>query len=251
MFKFFKEMKEAVQEGVEEAKEELKEEQEQEKLKSVDMLVELSEIPQEERFGTSLAAPFRTTAFMDWFTLFKSQRESKQEDVVPVHLYKYGNLEELDKDYVRNLKAQQEQSFDIENEADVLSIVQIFLLGIGISLNSLENIEPKYQPEELICFREGELLPAWSLSAAASTLVSGVELNGASKEYSLKIFSELLPYVQKKYSNWNEFGNDYIREDGLVNGGKKAVKQTSHTIYNLTFKFGSPWVQFPLENYQL
>ncbi|MGX6970667.1 hypothetical protein [Vagococcus bubulae] len=126
MFKFFKEMKEAVQEGVEEAKEELKEEQEQEKLKSVDMLVELSEIPQEERFGTSLAAPFRTTAFMDWFTLFKSQRESKQEDVVPVHLYKYGNLEELDKDYVRNLKAQQEQSFDIENEADVLSIVQNF-----------------------------------------------------------------------------------------------------------------------------
>lgn len=249
MFKFFKEMKDSVKEGIEEAKEELKEEQEIENVKNEQLFDELANIPKIERFATSLAAPFRTTAFMDWFTLFKSQRESKQEDVIPVHLYKYGYLEELDKDYVTSLKNQQEASFDIETQADVLSIMQSFLLGIGVSLDYLEDIEPKYQPEELICFREGKLLPAWSLSAAASTLVSGVEFNGVSKEHSLKIFSELLPYVQKMYSNWNEFGNDYLREDELINNEKKSVKQTSNTIHNLTFKFGSPWVQFPLEDY--
>jgi len=251
MFKFLKEIKEAFQEGVEEAKEELKEEQEKEKNRNIDVLNKLSEISQEERFGTSLAAPFRTTTFMDWFSLFKSSRELKEEDVIPVHLYKYGYLDELNESDIERLKNQQEGSFDIENEEDVLSITQSFLLGVGISLHSLENIKPKYQPEELICFKEGKLLPAWSLSAAASTLVSGVEFNGLPKEKSLKIFSELLPDVQKMYKNWDEFGDDYLREDGLINSEKKAIKQTDNTIYNLTFKFGSPWVQFPLENYQL
>lgn len=111
---------------------------------------------------------------MDWFTLFKSTRELKQEDELPVHLYKYGNLEELDKDYVRNLKAQQERSFDIENAHDVLSIVQSFLLGVEISLSSLENIQPKFPPEDLICFKRGRFLSTWALSATASTLVSGL-----------------------------------------------------------------------------
>lgn len=92
MFKFLKEIKEAFQEGVEEAKEELKEEQEKEKNRNIDVLNKLSEISQVERFGTSLAAPFRTTAFIDWFSLFKSSRELKEEDVIPVHLYKYGYL---------------------------------------------------------------------------------------------------------------------------------------------------------------
>lgn len=249
MFKFFKEIKESFMEGVEEGKQELAEEKEAEKAEVNKKLEMLSKLPDEERFGTSLAAPFRTTAFMDWFTMFKSIKESKQEDELPVHLYKYGYLEELDKNDVKSLKNQQEGSFDIEGADDVLSIVQSFLLGNQISLNSLENIEPKYQPEDLICFKRGRFLSTWAFSAAASTLVSGVEFNGVSKERSLEIFSELLPHVQKMYSTWDDFGEKYKQEDALINDGKKELKKTEDTIYNLTFKFGSPWVQFPLENY--
>lgn len=249
MFKFLKEIKESFKEGIEEGKQELQEEQELKKETSEQILKELTLISKEERFGTSLAAPFRTTAFNDWFTMFKSVRESKQEDVLPLHLYKYGNLNDLSEEHIEMLRKQQEGSFEIETEEDVLSIVQSFLLGIGISLKILENVEPKYQPYELICYREGELLPTWSLSAVASTLVSGVDFNGLSKEYSLKIFSELLPIVQEKYSDWEEFGKEYKKEDVLMNSSKKDIKKTTNTIYNLTFKFGSPWVQFHLEDY--
>lgn len=249
MFKFLKEVQKSFIEGLEEGKQEFQEEQQLKKKSSNQILEALHLIPKEERFGTSLAAPFRTTAFNDWFTMFKNIRESKEEDVLPLHLYKYGNLNDLKEEEIAMLKKQQEGSFPIVDEEDVLSIVQSFLLGIEISLKTLDKVDPKYQPKELICYRDGKLLPTWSLSAAASTLISGVELNGVSKEYSLKIFSELLPIIQEKYTNWNDFGQKYKEEDSLLNSNKKDIKRTENTIHNLTFKFGSPWGQFKLEDY--
>lgn len=249
MLKFFKEMKDAFNEGVEEARQELDEESKLENNETRQILEELALISKEELFGTSLSAPFRTTAFNDWFTLFQSIREAKEENVIPIHLYKYGYLNELNKKDVVMLRKQQDGSFYIENEDDVLSIIQSFLLGIEISLEALNNVEPMYIPSELICFKNETLLPAWSLSAVASTLISGVEFKGVSKVKSLKIFGELLPIVQKRYSNWCDFGNAYREEDAIINNKKKQIKYTAITIHNLTFKYGSPWVRFRLEDY--
>lgn len=249
MFKFINFVKESIKEGVEEGRQELKAEEELISKQTSITLDQIEVLPVEEIFGTSLATPFRTTVFMDWFALFKSDKMKKEENVIPIHLYTFGELGDFDKDTVERLNQQQKESFPVENAQDVLAIVKSFLEGLNIPMTSLDGVDKKYDSHELISFHEGELLPAWSLSAAASTLVSGVEFNGVSKEEALKIFLELLPIVKNRYKDWSEFGQEFASNDIIITNNKREAKRTYQTIHNLNFKFGSPWIQYPLENY--
>lgn len=81
-------------------------------------------------------------------------------------------------------------------------------------------------------------------------MTSGVQFENVSKEKALQIFTELLPIVKEKYPNWISFSRDFISQEQRTKvNGKMAQKQLENYVSYLTYKAGSPWVMFPLEEY--
>ncbi|BDR52536.1 hypothetical protein KIM372_04430 [Bombiscardovia nodaiensis] len=215
-------------------------------------LERIAGLPQAEIFACSLAAPFRASACYDWFSLFKSSRQDPDPTVVPFHLYSFGQDSGLTQEQADMLRQQQERSFGIERDEDVLKIGKNFLTLTGISLPSLDGVEEMPSPLDGFTFeREDDGVNAWLVSAFASLLVSGTECNGLSKEQAVQILSELAPVVLRNYQDWEQYAFDFLKTDQLLGINKgRGAKLLRNTVESLGFKSGSPWVRYPLSSYR-
>ena len=248
MFKF---LKDSFNEGREEARQEaLKEERDSEQERE-EILRRISALPEVEVFGCSLAAPFRASALQVWFTIFNKDREALDENVVPFPLFSFGSDDFLTAEQQEALKKQFTQSFSVTDPEEVLLMVKEFLGYINLDLVSLEELDlsenRRFPESEIVDIR----LDAWLLSAAASLLTAGVQFEGVSKEKALMVFAELLPVVREKYPNWSLFAKDFIAQEKRTKiNGRRTQKRLERDVSYLTYKAGSPWVMFPLEEYQ-
>ncbi|BDR55083.1 hypothetical protein KIMH_11940 [Bombiscardovia apis] len=215
-------------------------------------LERIARLHQAEIFACSLAAPFRASACYDWFSLFKSSRQDPDPNVVPFHLYSFGDSSALKQDQIDMLRQQQERSFGIEHNEDVLKIGKNFLSLTGISLPSLSNVEEMPSPLDGFTFdREDDGVNAWLVSAFASLLVTGTECNGLPKEQAVQILSELAPVVLRNYQDWEQYAFDFLKTDQLLGINKgRGAKLLHNTVESLGFKSGSPWVRYPLSTYR-
>lgn len=250
MFKFIKELKGSFNEGREEAKQEALEEERLNGQEKEEILEKISDLSKAEIFGCSLAAPFRASALQCWFTIFKKDKESLEEDVIPFPLFSFGGEEYLTEDQLDSLKKQLVESFSVTGSEEVLLMAREFLYYTNIDLEALAEIE---LPDDRKLPDDDELdiqLDAWLLSAVGALLTSGVQFENVPKEKALQIFAELLPIVKEKYPNWFSFSRDFIAQEQRTKvNGKMALKQLENYVSYLTYKAGSPWVMFPLEEY--
>lgn len=250
MFKFIKELKENFNEGREEAKQEAMEEERLRGQEKEEILEKISDLSKVEIFGCSLAAPFRASALQCWFTIFKKDKESLEENVIPFSLFSFGGDEYLTEDQQDSLKKQLAESFSVTGSEEVLLMAKEFLYYTNIDLEALAEIE---LPDDRKLPDDDELdirLDAWLLSAVGALLTSGVQFENVPKEKALQIFAELLPIVKEKYPNWISFSKDFIAQEQRTKvNGKIAQKQLENYVAYLTYKSGSPWVIFPLEEY--
>lgn len=90
MFKFIQELKDSFYEGREEVKQEALVKERIEDQERTEILGKISELSKIEIFGCSLAAPFRASALQSWFTIFKKDKESLEENIVPFPLFSFG-----------------------------------------------------------------------------------------------------------------------------------------------------------------
>lgn len=250
VFKFIQELKESFNEGQEEAKQEALEKEKFEELERTEILAKIDNLSKVEIFASSLAAPFRASALQCWFTIFKKDKESLDENVIPFPLFSFGGEEHIIEEDLDSLKEQLEKSFLVKGSEEVLRMAKEFLLYANIDLESLVEIEltkdRKLPAEWDLDIR----LDAWLLSAAASLLTSGVQFEDVPKDKALQIFAELMPIVKEKYPNWGSFSKDFIAQEKTTKvNGRMTQKQLSNTVSYLTYKSGSPWVMFPLEDY--
>ncbi|RBP98430.1 hypothetical protein CRD60_00750 [Bifidobacterium aemilianum] len=215
-------------------------------------LAAIALLPREEVLATSLAAPFRACACYDWFSLFKSNRKALDESLIPMHLYGFPSLEGLDQDKVDMLRQQQTLSFGVSSAQEVLETGRILLARAGMSLPSLDGVPTLERlPESLAASPDSDQPNAWTISAFSSLLISGVEFNGLAKDQAMGLFAELSPMVLDAFGDWGDYAEDFLTWDhamGMNQG--RAGKLLRNTVESLTFKYGSPWVRYPLESYR-
>lgn len=250
MFKFIQELKDSFYEGREEAKQEALEKERIEDQGRTEILEKISELSKIEIFGCSLAAPFRASALQSWFTIFKKDKESLEENIVPFPLFSFGGEDYITDEQLDSLKKQLEESFSVSGSEEVLIMAKEFLYYTNIDLEALAEVELS-NDRKLPANDELDIrLDAWLLSAVASLITSGVQFEDVPKEKALQIFTELLPIVKEKYPNWLSFSKDFVAQENRTKvNGRMAQKQLENYVSYLTYKFGSPWVMFPLESY--
>lgn len=234
MFKIIKEyIIDPFKEGREEAKQEAEQEKQEQDQRTSDVIADLT---YPEMFAASLAAPFRATVFLDWFSLFKKEENDSEEQPI-LHLLCFGAIADLKKEDIRSLKVQQETSFDITSGEEALIVAKTNLQAAGIQLSSLQAVSDSSEnlPQQLN-------LTALEIGIAATVLVSAVDTNLLQKDQVLAIFEELIPKVQGKFESWEDYGTQLLGQEAIVkfNTGFSR-KQLEKTMENLLRKSDSPW----------
>lgn len=102
----------------------------------------LASLTYTEMLAACLAAPFRASVFLDWFSLFK-QVDSATQPIV--HLLCFGEIANLDSEDIQRIKEQLEKSFDISSGEEALSVAKTSLELSGIQLRSLQEVSTHYE----------------------------------------------------------------------------------------------------------
>lgn len=247
MIKFFKELfgsiKEGIAEGVAEANQEMAQEKEQEnKLKETENIENkkaIDELSFDERFGTALGAPFRVVIFGDWFTIFGSNDDDGTQ---PIHLYKFGNYPKLEK-HKAELAKFIKRDFNIVDKKTSLEILASYFDVAGIDKNGtiLEGISSeKVDANMWNPNKEGVKA---TISAVLSHIISAsTDVGYVEKSEALEILKKVNQYVQKHYTNWENYSKDFITGEanvGLNNSAGRGILKKY--IGYLETKTGSPW----------
>lgn len=247
MIKFFKELfgsiKEGIAEGVAEANQEMAQEKEQEnnqkEAEKSENKKAISEISQDESFGTALGAPFRVVFFGDWFSVFSSNEDDGMQ---PIHLYKFGNYPNLEK-HKAELAKFIKRDFNIVDKQTSLEILASYFDLAGIDKNEtvLEKITShKVDVDMWNPNKEGVKA---TISAVLSHIISAsTDVGYLAKTEALEILKKVNQYAQKHYTNWENYSKDFITGEanvGLNNSAGRGILKKY--IGYLETKSGSPW----------
>lgn len=243
---FLKELVDSFMEGINEGKQEWEEKEKREREQKdnmmkmgqpsdpcEDFLLKLKDIPYEEQFAMSIAAPFRVAFFQDWFTVF--DEPDRYNDLYPLHLFAFGREGIITEKEKKQLKKALKRDFDVKNSADCNQMIEGWW-------EAFTDENKKGTPETDI----------WLLSALAYAVVSYADVGYISREDAL-LWLNRISDTWRSYSNniktenpWHTFGMFLLIGDdmlGINKGGhEKALEKY---IGYLITKPGSPWRLVP------
>lgn len=231
----FKLIKECIIEPFKEGREEARIEAEQEKKEQDQTNQEiLASLTYTEMFAASLAAPFRVSVFLDWFSLFKKE-DSEEQPIV--HLLCFGEIANLDEEDIKRLNEQLETSFNISSGEEVLSAANASLQLAGIQLSSLQEAGTLYEVPH-----QRQDFSALGIGMASMLLVAAVDNKLLQKHQVLSIFEELIPEVQERFEGWPDYGIQLLAQEARMKFNKGfSRKRLEKDINNLIHKRDSPW----------
>ncbi|MDR3305459.1 MAG: DUF1266 domain-containing protein [Clostridiales Family XIII bacterium] len=259
---FFKELIEAIKEGRAEAKEELAQEaakqEASKKSDEAERTAFLDSIPYGERFGMALAAPFRVSVFLDWFTVWKN--DDHTDDEFPRHLYAISPGGLLQKSDLKALKKALARDFSISDESSALCIIgQIFDGGAIPSATEFPEYDRKttnygdyarplyganYLDED--GRKNGLTLVA---NMAAHAVAGSVDLGYITLDVGLSLLRDVGAFVKSLYGpdgSWAEYGTRFLAANDIFElNDKKAMELLGKYVHKLCEKPGSPWVNVP------
>lgn len=243
MSNFFKDMLNSFKEGMAKGKAELEQEMakniETEDFQKNTVFLTIENIPNIEKFGTALGAPFRTVIFGDWFSLFKNNFEDLTQ---PIHLYTFGNYQGKSK-YEKELSKYLNRDFNITNKESCLQVLAAYFRISGIETNhiTLNNYHNNLIDETIWDMTKSGTKAL--ICAVTSHIVSAsVDVDYLSKDEGLKILLNISNFAKKNYSNWNDYskafltGNQNIKLSNAI--GRSVLKKH---VGHLKTKKGSPW----------
>lgn len=246
---FLKELYDSFMEGIHEGEQEWEEtEKGGEKQKRIqpisprdEFLLKLKEIPYEEQFALSIAAPFRAGFFGDWFTVFDDE-PNRYDDLYPLHLFAFGReglMTEKDK---KRLKKALKRDFDVKDSASSYQMIEEWWRWEAFENWQKENKE--YPVEVHI----------WRLSALAYAVTSFADVGYISK-------GDAMPWLNKISARWRLYGDNIKTENPWISFGMflligddmLEINKGSHGkalekyIGYLNTKPGSPWILVPFD----
>ncbi|MDR3364449.1 MAG: suppressor of fused domain protein [Clostridiales Family XIII bacterium] len=265
---FFKELRDAWKEGVEEAKAEAAEERAAEaaetaaapQREAAERRAFLDAIPYEEKFGLALAAPFRTTIFMDWFSVFK---DNDTDEEFPKHLYTVGEAGAVKKADLKNLKTAIARDFEITGEQSaLLAIGQIFAGGAIPSETEFPGYDTKakrlaYCADVISTLNllDGEQKKdalTFIVNMAAHATAASANAGFLTAETAGSLFRDLGIFIKSLYADsvdggsWEEYGARFLAANDIFEMNKeKGMKALRKAVDDLGKKPGSPWVNVP------
>ncbi|MEO1772050.1 DUF1266 domain-containing protein [Candidatus Enterococcus ferrettii] len=234
MFKIIKEyIINPFKEGREEARKEAEQEKQEQNQITEDTITDLTYT---EMFAACLAAPFRASIFLDWFSLFKKEEVDSEEQPI-LHLLCFGEIANLKKEDIRSLKVQQETSFNISSGEEALIVAKASLQAADIQLLSFQEVSDSSEAAHpKVNFVASEI------EIAAIVLVSAVDTNLLQKEQVLAIFEELIPKVQEQFEGWEDYGTQLLDQDTIMKFDTGiSRKLLEETMENLIHRGNSPW----------
>ena len=259
---FFKELIDAAKEGIEEGKEELAQEKAEEKRleqEGVDALkAQVNGIDYDEQFGVALAAPFRAVLFADWFSLFKSSREDRDEDEYPLHLYACGEQIDLSDSDVKNMAHMIKRDFGATNKDTAMAVIgdifELYSISTKVDFPPSDDMSRKeirdYQNSMAILKVEiddelHQKYTALAIIMVAFLITCSTDLGYIEKPLAMLLLKDLSKYTKSLYKgkgSWKTLGEDFLEGESIAQlNGKKGRKELEKYVGYLNFKAGSPW----------
>jgi hypothetical protein len=261
---FFKELvdsfKEGAAEGLAEAREEVAAEAAVEAARTEGSNEDFfTRTPYDEQFGVALAAPFRETIFMDWFTIFKSEDLS---DVFPRHLYNISIPELLEPSNVKEMKELLERDFEIVDETSALWAAGQLFTGACVPSEMefpcidgkedtwADNAKMIYSPLHIGADDERKKSALTMLvNMAAHAVTMSANVGYISVETALLLLRDLGVFTKSLYGkngSWEEYGEMFLAANDIFELNKKAgMKVLRKNVENLCERPGSPWRNVP------
>jgi hypothetical protein len=252
---FFSELKDAFREGVEEGREELAAEA---AAKDAEMPEFLARIPLEEQFGVALAAPFRVSAFNDWFTIFKDEELTAEE--FPKHLYAISDTTLVSKSDLKMLKKVIARDFEIKDETSALwAIGQLFTAAALPSQTEFPYIDGKedawaewasiFYNSRLVDQDQRKNLLTLVVNMATHVIVASANVGYIAPQTALSLLGELSVFTKSLYGadgTWAEYGACFLAANDTIElNDENGMKLLQGHIKHLLEKPGSPWVNVP------
>lgn len=202
----------------------------------------LATVSDEKRMISALAAPFRSSMFWDWFSIFKYSEEENEEDYhYPIHLHTFGPEVVLTDEELETLKKVIERDFLVFDRQTALSAIQkIIEDGWEKPFNHIENKEDL----RLVFLLNQEACEHYALflTMLTSLLISSVDLGYINEKEVLMTMEELTCYTSYAFKDWQDYSEKLLageRKSKLNRFlGRKFIEKF---IGYLLVKAGSPW----------
>jgi hypothetical protein len=264
---FLKELKDAIKEGVAEGREEAaieqKAEVEQAASDSIrtekDRMDFIAGIPYDVRFGMCVAAPFRASAFMDWWTIFK--HDTEVDEHFPKHLYTCAEPGLITAKDLKDLSELMERDFEIKDSASAMRIVGCMFRNARIpSILEFPEVDDtdvqgfadsRYALLAFGTTGEDERKDALCLlvSITAHAVAGSADLGYFSREDAVCMLCEIGIYTKSllgRSSSFEAFGKRVLDGDAFFELNKRRGRRMLEKyVENLATRGNSPWKRTP------